>query len=108
MTDPVKNGWTERIEFLEAEVRRLKAEKGEAGKIRAEMDLAPVWDARTELSTFAAILGAVYYLVKPDEEGPEKEEILTTLTAIQEKISDIAHGLDNAIQGMTLKKETAA
>jgi len=76
--------------------------------MRAEMALAPVFDARGELQTLVGILGAVLYLSGHDDEEPWKEDVITALAQIQEKLADLANGLDGAIVGMKIVKEKEA
>ena len=78
--------------------------------MRAEMALAPVFDARGELQSLVGILGAVIYLAAPrgPEEETEKDGILTALIAVQEKLADLADGLNDAITNMTIKKDGIA
>ena len=72
---------------------------------RAEMDLGPVWDARTELQRMVGIIGAAIYLSHPGEDDTEKEYVIVALVALQEQMADLADGLAEAIKGMTIKKE---
>jgi hypothetical protein len=108
----LKNEWTETIAALADENRKLREARkkdGDTPPSRAEMDWGPVWDAQIDLTTFVGIIGAVIYLVKPDDDDDQaKEEILAALIAVQEHISDLADGLGGAIKGMKLLKETAA
>lgn len=76
--------------------------------MRAEMDLCPVFDARGELQTLVGILGAVLYLSGHDDEEPWKEDVITALAQIQEKLAELAEGLDGAIQNMKIVKEVTA
>jgi len=112
MTQQIKNEWTETIAQLADENRRLSAAL-KLGKdvepTRAEMDYGPVWDARVDLSRLVGIIGAVIYLVKPDEEDdPSKGDIITALVAVQETLSDLSDGLADAIKGMKILKEVPA
>ena len=75
---------------------------------RAEMDLGPVWDARTELQRMVAIIGAAIYLSAPGEDDTEKEDVIVALIAIQEQMADLSEGLDGAIKGMKITKEEEA
>jgi len=75
--------------------------------MRAEMALAPVWDAHIELTTLVGIMGAAIYLSRPDEPDTEKEYVITALIAVQEKLSNLADGLDSAIKNMKIVKEAA-
>lgn len=76
--------------------------------MRAEMLLAPVFDARGELQTLVGILGAVLYLSGNDDEEPWKEDVITALAQIQEKLAELAEGLDGALANMRIVKEAAA
>lgn len=75
---------------------------------RAEMELGPIWDARIDLQTLVGIIGAAIYLSHPGEDDTEKEYVITALVAVQEKLADLADGLDEAIKNMKIVKEVAA
>lgn len=76
--------------------------------MRAEMLLAPVFDARSELQTLVGILGAAIYLSRPDEPDTEKADVITALIQIQEKLAELADGLDETIKNMKIVKEVPA
>lgn len=76
--------------------------------IRAEMLLAPVFDARGTLTTLVGVLGAAIYLSHPGEDDPEKSDIVTALVQIQEQLAELAEGLDSAISGMKITKKEEA
>lgn len=71
----------------------------------AEMPLGPIWDARNDLQRLVGILGAAIYLSHPGEDDTEKEYVITALVTIQEKIAEIADGLDGAIKNMKITEK---
>lgn len=85
-----------------------KDKKEQVKLCRAEMDLGPIWDARVDLTTLVGIMGAAIYLCRPDEPDTEKADVIVALVAVQEKLADLADGLDGAIKGMKILKEAAA
>jgi len=76
--------------------------------LRAEMDMAPVWDARVDLQRIAGILGAVIYLIHREDDNGERDEIVTALIALQEHLSNLADGLNGAVKGMQVVPSPAA
>ena len=80
-------------------------------KLRAEMDMTPIWDGRNELNRLRGMIGALAYLTNPDR--PKKDEDVTelffeTFADLQERLDKLACDFDTAINGMTFKKEATA
>ena len=107
-----ENEVTKKIEKLETENRMLTAalKSRDAPPMRAEMDLGPVFDARSDLTTLTEILGAALYLSghDDDDEEPWKADVITALVAVQEKIAECAEGLNGAIEGMKILDRSGA
>ena len=106
----IEDGWTKKIKELETENRMLTAalKSRKAPPMRAEMDLGPVFDAKTELMRLVEILGAAIYLIHPGEDDTEKGYVITALLAVQEQLADLAEGIAGALEGMEIIAPPAA
>ena len=106
-----ENEMTEKIEELETSNRQLTAalKRGEnAEPIRVEMDLAPVFDSRSELEKLSGILGAIIYVMGNPDEAGEREDLQTLFADIQETVANCAEALNGAIKEMKIVDRSGA
>ena len=72
--------------------------KADKMSVTITTDLGGLWDARNDLQSLVGILGAVLYLAgKPDDDEPEKNDVITALVQVQETVARCADALHDAI-----------